>query len=227
MNFRIPRAVRRLRRDDGNVAIEYALLGAIVGLGTLSALKNLRGGINQNLNRASASLLLASGHVDRCDAPAGCQDFTTPYTVGFTNPGSGSILTSGWSNLEAGHTWSTGTNSTMTLDLGALVNSNSTTATLDLYTSAFMAQASQTDVTTTVTINGINVGTISYAKGFQGGDKQVTLSTDAMIAIAQNNGIAVINFQSSASGRPVDYGYNTDGRNLGIAIAAVSVTPGS
>jgi Flp pilus assembly pilin Flp len=227
MTFRVPRPFRKLRNADGNVAIEYALLGAIVGLGTISALRTMRGGISQNLTRAGGNMMLATAHINRCDTLSNCQVIGSPYQMGFaTNPDSGKILTSGWSSLEDYHVWSTGKTSVVTMDLGSLINTNAPSATLNMWSSAFMAQANQTDVTTSVVVNGVNVGTITYAKGSSGDTRTVTLNNDAMIAIAQNNGMAVITFQSSASGRPVDYGYNSDGRDLGIAIADITVNPG-
>ncbi len=88
--------ILKLRRDDGNVAIEYALLAAVVGLGLMSALKNMRGGVNQSLGRASGNLLLASIHVDRCDTLSACQVIGSPYLMGnVVNPDSNKILTSG------------------------------------------------------------------------------------------------------------------------------------
>lgn len=215
-----------MRRDDGNVAIEYALLASIVALGMLSALKNTRASLNQTLARTSGNMMLATAHIDRCDTASACQVIGSPYQMGFTvNPDSNKLLTSGWSGLEAYHVWSVGKTSTVTMDLGGLVNTNAQTATLDMWSSAFMAQANQTDVTTAVTINGVNVGTITYKKGEGGATRQIAINNDAMIAIARNNGVAVINFQSSASGRPVDYGYNSDGRDLGIAMSDITVNP--
>ncbi len=118
-----------------------------------------------------------------------------------------------------------GKDSTVTMGLGSLMNKNGQAGTIDLWTSAFMAHAGITDVNTTVTINGVNVGNILYYKGENGNEKQIAISNDEMIAIARNNGIAVINFKSSASGRPVDYNYNADGRDLGISIGDITVRP--
>ena len=222
----VKRWIRPLRRDDGNVAIEYALLASIVALGMLSALKNTRASLNQTLARTSGNMMLATAHIDRCDNASACQVIGSPYQMGFTvNPDSNKLLTSGWSGLESYHVWSVGKASTVTMDLGGLVNTNAQAATLDMWSSAFMAQANQTDVTTAVTINGVNVGTITYKKGDGGATRQIAINNDAMIAIAQNNGVAVINFQSSASGRPVDYGVNGDGRDLGISISDLTVNP--
>ncbi len=53
--FPFPRfrlGLRRLgRRDHGNVAIEYALLAAIVGLGLISALKSTKQSLNSNYDK--------------------------------------------------------------------------------------------------------------------------------------------------------------------------------
>jgi Flp pilus assembly pilin Flp len=220
------RRPRTGRGESGAVAIEYALIGAILGLGTLSALNSVRGSLNGSYSRIGGSVMLAAGHINRCDTASACLPVGTAYNIGFANnPASAGIFTSGFSNLEAGHIWSTGKNSTMTLDLGSLINGHPTSASLDLYTSAFVAQANASAVTTQVIVNGVSVGTITYDKGYQGGSKSVQLSNEALVAIAQNNGVAVVNFLSSASGRPVDYNYNTDQRDLGIAIGSLTVNP--
>ncbi len=217
-----------LRRDDGNVAIEYALLAAVVGLGMTSALKNMRGGVNQGLGRASGNLLLASIHVDRCDNPSNCQSVGTPYQMGFAvNADSDKILTSGWSFLEGYHVWSTGKDSTVTMDLGNLMNKNGQVAKINLETYSFISSQNLGDMTTHVTINGVDVGNLEYYNGDSWVNKEIKINNDAMIAIAKNNGIAVINLKSSGSGRPVDYGVNSDGRDLGIAIGNITVNPGT
>ncbi len=221
-----PRLFRRVRNESGAAAVEYALIAAIIGLGTLSTLRSLRTSLNNTYGQISGSIGLAAGHISRCDTAGACLPIGSDYAVGsVANPASASLFTSGWNGLEAGHVWSAGKTSTMTLDLGGLINAHSTSANLNLFTSAFIAQANVSAVTTQVTINGVSVGTIQYDKGYQGGGKSITLNQAALVAIAQNNGVAVVNFVSSASGRPVDYNYNGDTRDLGIAVGSLSITP--
>ncbi len=58
--FSILRMNRVIRSRDGGVAIEYALMGAILGLGLLSGLKSIRGSLTNNYDQISLALQRAA-----------------------------------------------------------------------------------------------------------------------------------------------------------------------
>lgn len=225
------RFARRLRSDTrGAAAIEYALLAVAIGLGIVAALVSMKGSLNGTYTRIANGAGAASLSVPRC-AIGSCADMSKPLAINTTNPNASSLLTSGWSGIEYNATWTTGTTSVMTLDLGNLINSGASTAQLDINAAALRNSFNCGNptpcvpVTMAISVNGVDVGAMTYAVGTMTPTQQsVTLNQAAMAAIAANDGKAVITYTVDNHGVPsnLQAGYN-DTRDLGVFFNKIAV----
>jgi Flp pilus assembly pilin Flp len=228
---------RRSRRasESGGVSIEYALLGAFLGLGIIAALTGTKTNLNGSYSRIVNGVAAASLKVTRCGI-SGCANMSAPLAFNSSNPGITSVMTSGWSGLESNSTWATGGTSVMTLDLGNLVNAGAQTASLDISANALRANFNCGNptpcvpVTMAISVNGVNVGSMVYQPNSTNGNlgvpitQSVTLNQAAMSAVAANDGQAVVTLNVDNHARPSDLlpGYG-DTRDLSVFVQNVSV----
>ncbi len=228
----MPRIARRgIGDESGSVAVEYALLAAFVGLGLVAAMTSTKSSLNGTYKRIASGVGNAGLIVTRCGTTgAGCADMSRPISLSNTNPDATKVLTSGWSDLEPGATWSIGATSVITLDLGNLVNTGSPTAQLDISATGMRNTAACdvvmpcVPVTMGISINGVDVGAMRYEVKQGITANTVTLNAAAMAAIAANDGKAVITLNVDNHGRPSDVlpGYG-DVRDLGVFVSSIGV----